>query len=121
MLLPATTLCCMTLTTRDVNREGAVPVSPQQLSSDSERQKPEKNTTGSTNRRQHFKERDRLGPSDKLAPLKVARGAGAFSAFCSAPLQTTAAWAAAYCVFSWHLLKRNVDYAGHDGIEKADE
>ncbi len=44
MLLPATTLCCMTLTARDVNREGAVPVSPRQLSSDSERQKPEKNT-----------------------------------------------------------------------------
>jgi hypothetical protein len=62
-----------------------------------------------------------LGPSDKLAPLKVARGAGAFSAFCNAPLQTTAAWAAAYCAFSWHLLKRYVDCAGHDGIEKADE
>jgi hypothetical protein len=62
-----------------------------------------------------------LGPSDKLAPLKVARGAGAFSAFCNAPLQTTAAWAAAYCAFSWRLLKRYVDCAGHDGIEKADE
>ena len=45
-----------------------------------------------------------------------------FSAFCCAALQTTAARGAgaAYCAFSRHLLKRDVDCAGRDGVEKED-
>jgi hypothetical protein len=61
-----------------------------------------------------------FGWNNEAAALKVAREAGALSAFCCAPLQTTAARGAgaAYCAFSWHLLKRDVDCAGRDGVEK---